>query len=52
MKFYRGEVTGVMDEPTRSAVSHYADYRGAEYIFKDVVMTVNLLDGLGVLEEE
>lgn len=50
MKFYEGDVTGVIDESTRAAISGYADYRGAEYRFKDAVITGNLLDGLNVLE--
>lgn len=52
MKFYEGEITGQLDEQTRAAVAGYADYRGAEYRFKDAVITENLLDGLNVLAVE
>lgn len=51
IKFYDGDASGEMDEATRAAVSAYAESRGAEYRFKDVVITRNLLDGLGVLIE-
>lgn len=49
MKFYDGAITGEMDEATRRAVSYYADYRGAEYVFKNAAITENLLDGLQIL---
>jgi len=46
---YDGDFTGIIDDATRNAIARYADQRGAHYIFKDVVITENLLDGLGVL---
>lgn len=52
MKFYDGELSGVMDARTRAGVAGYADYRGARYRFKDAVISENLLDGLGVVETE
>ena len=48
MEFYSGEVSGVLDADTRSAISSYAEYRGAEYRFKDAVITENLLDGMDI----
>jgi hypothetical protein len=50
MKFYDGEPTGSLDEPTREGIAAYAEYRGARYRFSPPVITENLLDGLGVLE--
>lgn len=52
MKFYDGEITGIMDAATRAGVAGYADYRGAEYRFADAVITENLLTGLGVLRPD
>ena len=49
MKYYDGDINGEIDAATRAAVSAYAEYRGAQYRFKDAVITENLLDGLDVL---
>ena len=52
MKFYAGEITGEMDEATRTAVSLFAEYRGAKYQFKNAVITRNLLDKMNVLDND
>ena len=52
MKFYHGEITGVLDAATRRGASFYASYRGAAYPFETPGITENLLDGLRVLRDE
>ena len=55
MKFHDGEITGIMDEAMRLAVKAWADYRSEDreaYSFYRTVITENLLDALGVLEDE
>jgi hypothetical protein len=44
--FYQGRQTGKLDLATRGAIARFADYRGADYVFKDVVVAENLLDDL------
>lgn len=50
MKFYAGPATGILDEKTLSAISFYADYRGAKYTFLRPTITESLLDKLSVIE--
>jgi hypothetical protein len=50
MKFYEGEITGLMDPETRRHLARYAEYRGAAYAFGAVPITENLLDGMGILD--
>jgi hypothetical protein len=50
MKFYAGPVTGILDEKTLSAISFYADYRGAKFTFLRPAITESLLDKLSVIE--
>ncbi len=52
MKFYEGEITGELDEATLRGVSSYAEYRGSAYMFFRTAITENLLDGLGVLDDD
>ena len=52
MKFYDGEITGELDEPTLKGVGFYAEYRGSEYRFHRTAITENLLDGLGVAKND
>lgn len=52
MKFYDGEITGELDEATVISVGFYAEYRGSEYRFLRTAITENLLDGLGVLDDD
>ena len=51
MKFYDGEITGEMDAEMRRRLGPYTEYRGALYRFANPVITENLLDGLGILDE-
>lgn len=48
---YDGSTQGQFDERTKSAVAKYVEQRGAAYRFADPAMTMNLLDGLGALDE-
>ena len=53
MKFYTGDITGVIDEPTRLAIKFWAEYRSDDdYSFYRPAITENLLDTLGVLDME
>lgn len=47
---YSGDIYGVLDEPTRAALAAYAERRGAAFRFRNPAATMNLLDGLGVLD--
>lgn len=54
MKFYEGEISGVLDTSTLSAVSAWAEYRGNNtdgYRFSRAAITENLLDALQVLDK-
>jgi hypothetical protein len=51
MKFYHGEISGNLDSESVSSIGFYAEYRGSAYRFYRTVITENLLDRLGVLEE-
>ena len=54
MKFYDGEITGVLDEATLQGARAYYGYRLRDdqaAIPGRIAITANLLDGLGVLED-
>ena len=54
MKFYDGEITGVLDEATLQGARVYYGYRLRDdqaAIPGRIAITANLLDGLGVLED-
>lgn len=52
MKFYSSEITGELDEATLTSVGFYAEYRGSKFRFFRTAITENLLDGLGVIEDD